>query len=47
MPVPLTLALQWEGTNTGLDYRNGLLDGQLEMETGNGKWKWKTETVKT
>ena len=19
----------------------------VEMETGNGKWKWKTETVKT
>ena len=31
-------------------YGSSKVTGQLEtveMETGNGKWKWKTETVKT
>jgi len=31
-------------------YSEGVLEGQLEtveMETGNGKWKWKMETVKS
>jgi len=27
--------------------RWGAIGTTVEMETGNGKWKWKTETVKT